>query len=150
MSWSVRSLNEYDYEWLCAQLGEFVAETPDAWGFGDAPRHNFVWKFCVTHGETAIVVQRDGTPRGFMSWVHAPREDMYPDARVAIVEHWWVSPADRGTRAGYLLMREFHDIMKQRNVTHTIISLAKDTEIGDNTMCRLGYNLTKRLFVRRV
>ena len=99
--------------------------------------------------DSGVIIEKDREPVGFLSWaIHCG--GVYIGAKIMMVTHWWVPREYRGGRAGYVLLRHGIKVAEETSCTHLVITLAKTSEIGENTMRRLGFDLTNSVYTRRI
>ena len=59
---------------------------------------------------------------------------------------WYVDPKHRAGRAGYLLLKKFSEIGKEK-ASGTTLSLLGDSQVNDSTLARFGFKLTERNYL---
>lgn len=91
--------------------------------------------YTYAHAHRLMLCRRDGRPVGVMlSRVYGSVFD--PDVKILFQDLLYGEP---GTRAAYLLLRDFIDFGKA-NANHIITAIGKQTNIKRRSLERLGFN----------
>lgn len=94
------------------------------------------------------VAERDGDLVGFISGYITPH--IYnPQITVLTESFWWVVPEHRGSRAGYLLFKNFVEFGKE-NCDWVITTLESHSPVRDDFLLRHGFKLKEKSYIMEV
>lgn len=135
-----------DVPWLLDELREFAAHYPitNVALFGsDAHAEGLL--LALIGGQYVAIAHRGDERMGLIAGGLA-RHPYNPDLLVASELWWWVTPAHRGTRAGYALLAAFQRWARHAGADLVTMTLASNSQVRPNALERLGYRETERAF----
>ena len=142
----VRRATLDDVPWLLAELRAFAAHYPiTTVSLFGSDAHAEGMLLALIGGQFVAIATRNGERLGLIAGGVAPHP-YNPDLLVASELWWWVSPAHRGTTAGYRLLASFHEWARQQGADLATMTLASNSQVRPGALERLGYRETERAF----
>lgn len=143
----VRRATSDDIPWLVQELRAFA--TWNGVGlFGDVAYAEGLLAHLIDTQFVAIATD-NGTPVGLIAGTVSPHP-FNPDLSMATELWWWVTPVERGTRAGAMLLTAFDEWADDSGADLVSFTLEADSPVRDRTLERRGYRLMEKQFVREV
>ena len=144
---NIRRAEPGDFAWIASQLRDFARSLDTVHSYIPATEEALLEEVrAMAHRHVLLVAQAsDGSLAGTIGGLLAPHP--YNPAICVLQERfWWVPVSHRGSRAGYMLLREFlnHGALLA-NVT--TLSLEDNSPVSDNVLNRLGLRLLERIYV---
>lgn len=146
MSYKVKFAQPSDIVWMVEVAGVKMLEE-------EVKRPDFVNRKALydladkgIDNETALICWKDGEPVGLLGWLVGPNP-FNPDLFIAAEILWYILPEHRGTRAGYLLMKEFSEWLDKYEILGTM-SLLSTSEVSPRSLERFGFKQTEYQFMK--
>lgn len=146
----IRQAGRADVPWLLAQLRLFAASYPVSLPLygGDAHATLLLESMLDNDGADLLMIAErdDARPVGCIgaSILATPYN---PECLVAVEKWWWVSPADRGSRAGLMLLAVFEGWADLAGVA-AVVTTEATSAISDRHLTRRGYTLAEKQWIR--
>ena len=139
-----------DVPWLLSQLRAFASAYPvplPLYG-GDEYTRGILERLLASDAESLLAIaERDtGAPVGFLGASVLPHP-LCPDLTMATEWWWWVQPADRGSRAGLMLLATFEQWADALGVPAHLTTEATSA-LNDRHLTRRGYAPVERHWLR--
>lgn len=141
----VRPALESDVFWCLDQLKDFAK------GYGTersliGDRDYAVKAFTnKIQNHLVYIAEIGGEPVGFISGFIMPHH-YNPHIKVLTESFWWVAPEYRGTRAGYLLFKNFVEFGRE-NCDWVVATLETHSPVKDEFFIKQGFKETERSFI---
>jgi len=144
----VRRAETADFPWIAAQLSDFARSLNTVHSYIPATDEALLEEVrAMAHRHVLLVAQAsDGSLAGTIGGLLAPHP--YNPAICILQERfWWVPVSQRGSRAGYMLLREF--LAQGDLLAHiTTMSLEYNSPVNDNILKRMGLKLQELVYVK--
>jgi GNAT superfamily N-acetyltransferase len=142
----VRRATPDDVPWLVAELREFAAHYPvtNVSLFGSDEYAAALLSTLITDQFVAIA-HRGEVRCGLIAGAVGPHP-YNPDLLVASELWWFVSPAHRGSSAGYSLFLAFHAWARDVGADLATMTLASNSAVNTAAFERFGYRETERAY----
>lgn len=146
MSIEIRRATTDDIPWLLGELRKFAEFFGTKLSLlGNEPMASEGLSIIIRDHYFAIAEHSTFGPVGFISGVLSPHM-FNPDIIVLSETFWWVSENHRGTRAGFLLFKDFVKFGEE-NADWTTCNLESHSPVSDEFMIRNGFKLQERSFL---
>lgn len=137
-----------DADWLLKQLQAFS----DFYNTKTKIYHpEFAVEFIghMLENHIVLIAERESVGNvGFIAGAMSPHA-FNPYINVLYETFWWVDPAYRGSRAGFMLLNEFTEIGK-KSADWISFSLEIHSPVNDNVLLKRGFRLQERNFLMEV
>lgn len=99
-------------------------------------------------GHVAYVAERNGAPLGFIAGYRTPHP-FNPLIKVLTEVFWWVTPENRGGRAGLLLLKEFEKF-GYKFCDWIVFTLEHHSPVRNTTLLKRGYKFKEQAYLLEV
>ena len=134
-----------DIPWMLGQLKDFSAFFGSAISLYDKEAAAHGLENLIETGLVLVAEKKDQEQVGFIIGAMTPHL-FNPKVIVLAQLLWWVDPARRKSRAGYLLLREFIDWGK-KNADWITFSLEENSPLNEQTLIKIGFRRTERSYL---
>ena len=151
MSIIVRKATNSDSKWILGQLSVFSKffESKYQLFSGEANETDLATLSFMINDHLFLVAEReDGVLLGLVSGLYSPHL-FNPNIKVLTETFWWVDEQHRGTRAGYLLLKEFIRIGRE-DCQWILMTLEKKSPVHDEALIKLGFKEKEKIFLMEV
>jgi hypothetical protein len=144
----IRRAERSDVGWISGQLRDFASSLGTKYSYippDDESLHSIVQDMVDNH--VVIVAWARGDRVGLIGGIATPHP-FNPAISCLVERFWWVPPTVRGSRAGYLLLRDFMKIGERYHTT--IVSLEDDSNVSDRMMQKFGLKMYEKSYSREM
>lgn len=147
MTYEVKPVTEGDRSWVVNTAAKEMLENevrrPELYN----PQQLHLLYHKVVSDGTGLVCLKDGERVGVVGGVLFPHF-LNPGIRVLAEVVWYVSPSARFSRAPYLMMKAYRDLISVR-ADEGMFTLLHDTPIKDDSLAKLGFEFRERHYLFR-
>lgn len=136
-----------DIIWIAGQLRDFASSLGTKNLLIPSTDESLHSELAVMQRDHVLLVTRKGDELTGVIGGYFTAHPYNSDVKMLAERFWWVPKQHRGSRAGYLLLREFIKC-GDRIADITTMSLLDNSEVDDSILLRLGFRNLEQAYIR--